>query len=86
MIKLGKHLSDNVFTLFFISEQRKRKIIPCLYRPCDNLPTDLRMYFLLDYERSKKLKLCFWDLLYKSVATASPQPATSQIKLAVKSR
>ncbi|KAJ8932755.1 hypothetical protein NQ314_014455 [Rhamnusium bicolor] len=58
-------------------EQRQRKIIPCLYKACENLPPELACYFLLDYRRSGKL-WNFWDKLYDSLRTAKHKTTTSE--------
>ncbi|XP_055634753.1 myeloid differentiation primary response protein MyD88 [Toxorhynchites rutilus septentrionalis] len=42
-------------------EQKKRKIIPCVYERMQ-LPSNLRYYFTLDYKRSNKL-YNFWEKL-----------------------
>ena len=45
--------------------QRKRKIIPCLYEPC-NVPVIFQHIHLLNYQRSKKF-FNFWEKLRISV-------------------
>ncbi|KAF5279256.1 hypothetical protein FQA39_LY18300 [Lamprigera yunnana] len=46
-------------------EQRVRKIIPCLYTPCQ-VPPELSCYFMLDYQRQGKLSN-FWERLRDSI-------------------
>ncbi|KAJ8941814.1 hypothetical protein NQ318_006791 [Aromia moschata] len=58
-------------------EQRKRKIIPCIYKPCDNLPPELSCYFMLDYRRSGVL-WNFWEKLYGSIR--APKQKSSATK------
>ncbi|XP_077282965.1 myeloid differentiation primary response protein MyD88 [Arctopsyche grandis] len=54
-------------------EQRRRKIIPCVYKDC-KLPLPLSFYFLLHYERSGPL-WNFWDKLRDSLKV-TPQTLT----------
>lgn len=46
-------------------EQKKRKIIPCVYERLE-LPSNLKFYFILDYKRSNKL-YNFWDKLEDAI-------------------
>lgn len=50
-------------------KQRTRKLIPCVYEPCD-LPEIFQHMHLLNYKRSKNL-FNYWDKLFNSVQTAS---------------
>lgn len=54
-------------------EQGKRKIIPCLYEPCE-LPQELRHTFMLKYQKSGKL-YNFWDRLQDSIKAPVLQPS-----------
>lgn len=53
-------------------EKQRRKIIPCLYKKCPNLPIDFKAFHLLDYTRSEKLFGSFWDQLFKSLKVITP--------------
>lgn len=50
-------------------EQRKRKIVPCLYKPCGVLPVELSFYVILDFKRTTKLVKNCWYTLYNSIRT-----------------
>lgn len=47
-------------------ENQMRKLIPCIYKKCDEIPELFKHMTILNYERSKKLNN-FWDRLYESV-------------------
>uniref|UniRef100_A0A0K8TL98 Putative tir domain protein n=1 Tax=Tabanus bromius TaxID=304241 RepID=A0A0K8TL98_TABBR len=72
---------------FFVSyaaalgiEQRRRKIVPCVYRACE-LPPTLSFYFLLYYERSGRF-WNFWDKLRDSLqATVIKHPEASNFSI-----
>lgn len=53
-------------------EQRMRKIIPCLYTPCQ-VPPELSCYFMLDYQRQGKFSN-FWERLRDSIKMAKHSP------------
>ncbi|CAG9826820.1 unnamed protein product [Diabrotica balteata] len=56
-------------------ETRRRKIIPCIYKKCFELPLEFRAYHLLDFTRMESMFGNFWDQLYKSVKVVTP-PST----------
>lgn len=53
-------------------EQKKRKIIPCVYERLE-LPANLKFYFILDYKRSNKL-YNFWDKLEDAIKVRTDSP------------
>lgn len=53
-------------------EQKKRKIIPCVYERLD-LPANLKFYFILDYKRSNKL-YNFWEKLEDAIKARTDSP------------
>lgn len=55
-------------------EQKKRKIIPCVYERLE-LPANLKFYFILDYKRSNKL-YNFWDKLEDAIKVRTDSPVT----------
>ncbi|XP_071446600.1 myeloid differentiation primary response protein MyD88 [Hetaerina americana] len=59
-------------------EQRQRKVVPCLYQPCQ-LPPELSYYFLLDFNRAGKL-WNIWEKLRDSIQ-APPLKSDSRIPL-----
>lgn len=65
----------NFATALGITE-RRRRIIPCLYRQCV-LPETLEFYFLLNYQRSGKL-WNFWDKLKKSIESTPEEKLTER--------
>nr|WMZ41588.1 Myd88 protein [Altica viridicyanea] len=65
-------------------EKQRRKIIPCLYKKCPDLPLEFSAYHLLDYTRNCELYGNFWDKLYRSlkgVAPPSPSPRLTPQKI-----
>lgn len=56
-------------------EQRMRKIIPCLYMPCQ-VPPELSCYFMLDYQRQGKLSN-FWERLRDSIKVTQVTPVVN---------
>lgn len=65
----------NFFVMFAQAlqiEQKKRKIIPCVYERLE-LPSNLKFYFILDYKRSNKL-YNFWDKLEDAIKARTDSP------------
>ncbi|XP_055837535.1 myeloid differentiation primary response protein MyD88 [Episyrphus balteatus] len=63
-----KSAANTFFTNFAAAlqiEQRRRKIVPCLYEPCE-LPTTLSFYFNLKYYNTGRY-FNFWDKLSDSI-------------------
>lgn len=56
--------------------QRKRKIIPCLYKQCE-IPEIFRHIHLLNYQRSKQF-YNFWDKLKLSLQTTPEERIANQ--------
>lgn len=56
--------------------KRQRKIIPCIYKPCPNMPPEMYCYYMLDYTKPKIWN--FWNKLSDSIRTESaPQLSAS---------
>ncbi|XP_053687472.1 myeloid differentiation primary response protein MyD88 [Sabethes cyaneus] len=94
VIVISKEFLSSPLNEFFVTfaqalqiEQKKRKIIPCVYKRMV-LPPNLQFYFILDYERSNKL-YNFWDKLEGAIKTkqeSSPtefREATKSVELAI---
>lgn len=67
----------NFFVMFAQAlqiEQKKRKIIPCVYERLE-LPANLKFYFILDYKRSNKL-YNFWDKLEDAIKARTDSPVS----------
>lgn len=47
-------------------ESQMRKLIPCTYKQCDEIPELFKHMTILNYKRSNKLSN-FWDRLYESI-------------------
>ncbi|XP_028128702.2 myeloid differentiation primary response protein MyD88 [Diabrotica virgifera virgifera] len=60
-------------------ETRRRKIIPCIYKKCFDLPIEFRAYHLLDYTRMESTFGNFWDHLYKSLKVVIPPSTPSDV-------
>ncbi|XP_055536182.1 myeloid differentiation primary response protein MyD88 [Wyeomyia smithii] len=89
VIVISKEFLSSPLNEFFVTfaqalqiEQKKRKIIPCVYKRL-LLPPNLQFYFTLDYERSNKL-YNFWDKLEDAIK-AKKEPSMSEIKKESKS-
>ncbi|XP_065081945.1 myeloid differentiation primary response protein MyD88 [Ochlerotatus camptorhynchus] len=70
----------NFFVMFAQAlqiEQKKRKIIPCVYERLE-LPANLKFYFILDYKRSNKL-YNFWDKLEDAIKARTDSPVIENI-------
>ncbi|CAH0555983.1 unnamed protein product [Brassicogethes aeneus] len=77
------HSSQNKFLYSYAqsldNSQRYRKIIPCTYKDVD-LPSDYRIYFILDYRKAQSTALYdFWRKLYQSVKVTTYCAPTIQI-------
>lgn len=59
-------------------EQRRRKIIPCIYKDCDYIPPELNCYFKLDIRRSGPM-WNFWDKLRDSIV--GPEKPRAKLSL-----
>ncbi|XP_031350316.1 myeloid differentiation primary response protein MyD88 [Photinus pyralis] len=53
-------------------EQQTRKIVPCLYTPCQ-VPSDLKCLFMLDYQRQGKFSN-FWKRVRDSIKMVNQSP------------
>ncbi|XP_072376261.1 myeloid differentiation primary response protein MyD88 [Diabrotica undecimpunctata] len=66
-------------------ETRRRKIIPCIYKKCFELPLEFRAYHLLDFTRMESMFGNFWDQLYKSVKVVTPPSTQCDVTSSTKS-
>ncbi|KAL3271389.1 hypothetical protein HHI36_021873 [Cryptolaemus montrouzieri] len=63
-----------------------RKIVPCLYKPCPNMPPEVTVYHMLDYTKPRPF-WNFWDKLYESIKMKKAPPnASNRIALTLARR
>ncbi|XP_058832961.1 myeloid differentiation primary response protein MyD88 [Topomyia yanbarensis] len=80
VVVISKEFLRSPLNEFFVTfaqalqiEQKKRKIIPCVYERLE-LPANLKFYFILDYKRSNKL-YNFWDKLMDAIKVKGESPS-----------
>ncbi|XP_017780049.1 PREDICTED: myeloid differentiation primary response protein MyD88-B [Nicrophorus vespilloides] len=77
--------NENNFFLRFAQaigiDQKMRKVIPCMYTPCE-VPFELKCYVILYYDRSNKL-WNFWDKLYNSIKMSEKEVKKPNLNRAV---
>ncbi|KAL1491289.1 hypothetical protein ABEB36_011907 [Hypothenemus hampei] len=87
IVIFSKAFIENNTNQFFYSlaqaisvEKNVRKIIPCVYEDCGELPIGMRWYTKLDYRRSGQY-WNFWEMLRNSILTSDARPVNGKLSL-----